>query len=88
MPTGVHKLFINGVEDAIQSQLKAIHGGSDKAALFAQKVRPSRSAEIYFLVDDALPSTKSKYEPDASFWHEDAKCPGFNWNEGYAAEEN
>ena len=81
MPTGVNELFINGAEDEIRSQLKAIHGGLDKAALFAQKVRPSCSTEIYFLVDDAPPSTKSKYEPDASFWHEDAKYPGLRYGQ-------
>ncbi|KAH0565002.1 hypothetical protein GP486_001600, partial [Trichoglossum hirsutum] len=36
MPTGVHRIFIDGVEDAIRCQLKTICGGSDKAALFAQ----------------------------------------------------
>lgn len=76
MPTGVHELFIDGVEDAIRSQLKAIRDGSDKAALFAQKVRPARSTKIYLPVDDAPPNTKSKHEPDASFWHDDAQFPG------------
>jgi len=76
MPTGVHELFIDGVEDAIRSQLKVIRSGSDRAALFAQKVRPARSTEISFPVDDAPSNTKSKYEPDASFWHDDAQYPG------------
>jgi hypothetical protein len=76
MPTGVHELFIDGVEDAIRSQLKAIRKGSDKAALFAQKVRPARSTEIYFPVDGASLTKKSKHEPDASFWHTDARYPG------------
>jgi len=76
MPTGIHELFIDSVEDTIRSQLKVIRNGSDKAALFAQKVRPARSTEIYFPVDDAPPSTKSKHEPDASFWHDDAQYPG------------
>jgi hypothetical protein len=67
MPTGVHELFIGGVEDRIHCQLKTIRGGSDKAALSAQKVRPARSTEIYFPVDDAPPTTKSKHEPDTSF---------------------
>jgi hypothetical protein len=67
MPTGVHELFIDGVEDAIRSQLKAIRSRSDRAALFTQKVRPGRSTKIYFPVDDAPPSTKSKHEPDTSF---------------------
>lgn len=76
MPTGIHELFIGGVEDGIHCQLKTIRGGSDKAALFTQKVRPARSTEIYFPVDDALPITKSKHKPDASFWHADAEYPG------------
>ena len=76
MPTGLHEVFIDGVEDVIRSQLKAIRSGSDKAARFAQKVRPARSTAIYFPVDGAASSKKSKYEPDASFWHEDARYPG------------
>lgn len=76
MPTGVHELFIDGVEDAIRSQLKTIRSGGDKAAFFAQKVRPARSTEIYFPVDNALPGTRLKYELDASFWHKDARYPG------------
>jgi hypothetical protein len=67
MPTGVHEVFIDGVEDVIRSQLKAIRGGSDKAARFAQKVHPARSTAIYFPVDGSAPSEKSKHEPDASF---------------------
>jgi hypothetical protein len=43
---------------------------------FAQKVRPARSTAIYFPVDGSAPSKKSKYEPDASFWHKDARYPG------------
>ena len=69
-------MFIAGVEEAIYSQLKLIRDGSNRAAVFAQKVRPGRSSTIHFPVDDAPPSTKSKHDPDASFWHEDAKYPG------------
>ena len=76
MPTGVHELFINGVKDAIRSQLKAIRRGLDRAALFAQRIRPARSTEIYFPVDGSLPSKRSKHEPDASFWYTDARYPG------------
>lgn len=76
MPTGVHEVFIAGVEDAIYSQLKLIQDGSDGAALFAQKVRPARSTERYFPVEDVLHSANSKHEPDASFWHDDAEYPG------------
>ncbi|KAI9768900.1 MAG: hypothetical protein M1839_003854 [Geoglossum umbratile] len=76
MPTGGHELFIDSVEDTIRYQLKTIRGGSDKAALFAQKVRPARSTEICFPVEDTPPTTKSKHEPDASLWHDDAQYPG------------
>ncbi|KAI9759545.1 MAG: hypothetical protein M1840_003257 [Geoglossum simile] len=76
MPTAVHELLIDGVEDAIRCELKTIRGGSDKAALFAQQVSPARSTIIYFPVDDAPPTTESKHEPDASFWHADAEYPG------------
>ena len=78
MPTGVHEIFIAGVEDAIYTQLKAIRDGPDGAALFAQKVRPARSTEIHFPVDDAPHSTNSKHEPDASFWHDDAHPKGWH----------
>ncbi|XTI90757.1 hypothetical protein V2W45_1470689 [Cenococcum geophilum] len=57
MPTGVRKLFIDNIKDAIRSQLKAIRSGLDRAALFAQKVRPARLTEIYFPLNNALPST-------------------------------
>lgn len=76
MPTAVHELFIARVEDAIHSQLKSIREGPGSAAHFAQKVHPARSTEIYFPVDDTPPSIKSKHEPDASFWHDDAQYPG------------
>ena len=75
MPTGVHELFIDSIEDAIRSQLKLIRNGLDRAALFAQKVRPARSTEVYFQVDDAPPGTTSKHELDASFWHKDVRYP-------------
>ena len=73
MPTGVYKLFINGIKDTIQSQLKVICSRSNRAAFFAQKVWPAQSTEISFPVDSTLSSTKSKYKPDASFWHNDAQ---------------
>lgn len=76
MPTAIHELFIARVEDAIFSQLKSIREGTDDAAAFAHKVAPARSTEIYFPVDNAASGTKSKYEPDTSFWHDDAKYPG------------
>jgi hypothetical protein len=74
MPSAVHELFLDGVEDEIRSQLKAIRSGSDRKARFAQKVRPARSSEIEFPAG-ASP-IKSKYEPDASFRHDDAQYPG------------
>lgn len=76
MPTAVHELFIDGVEDAIRSQLKDIRGGSGSAATFARSVQAARSTEIYFPVEDLPTGTRSKHEPDASFWHSDAQYPG------------
>lgn len=76
MPTGVHELFIDGVEDAIRTQLKSIRDGTDKAAIFARKVRPARSTEICFPLEEASSNAKTKHEPDASFWHDDAQYPG------------
>jgi hypothetical protein len=76
MPTGIHELFIDGVEDAIRCRLKTIRGQSGNAARFAHKVRPARSTAIYFPVENSLSNAKSKHEPDASFWHKDAQYPG------------
>lgn len=74
MPSAVHELFIDGLEDEIRSQLKAIRGESDGKAQFAQKVRAARSTEIRFAANAS--SSQSKYEPDASFGHIDAQYPG------------
>ncbi|KAF1992951.1 hypothetical protein P154DRAFT_451502 [Amniculicola lignicola CBS 123094] len=74
MPTGIHERFIDAVEDDIRSQLKAIRSGSDRKARFAQKVQSTRSTEINFAANTA--SSKFKYEPDASFGHDDAQYPG------------
>ena len=70
MPTGVHEFLIEGVEDDIRSQLKAIRNGSDRKARFAQKVQPTRSTEIRFA------TSSSRYYLDISFGHEDALYPG------------
>jgi hypothetical protein len=67
MPTGIHELFIDGVEDEIRSQMKAIRRGSGKEARFAQKVRPARSTVIEFPAEGISSDRKSRYEPDASF---------------------
>ncbi|ORY12467.1 hypothetical protein BCR34DRAFT_563855 [Clohesyomyces aquaticus] len=88
MPTAVHELFIARVEDTIFSQLKSICEGSSNAAAFAQKVQPARSTEIYFPVDDAPPGTRSKHEPDASFWHTDARYPGVIIEVAYSQKKN
>lgn len=37
-------------------------------------MRPARSTEIHFATSAS--SSKSKYEPDALFWHDDAQYPG------------
>ena len=69
-------MFMAGVEDAINNQLRLIREGSSRAATFAQKVRPAASSYIYLPVEDAPSGAKSKHEPDASFLHEDALYPG------------
>ncbi|KAH7061029.1 hypothetical protein BKA63DRAFT_538703 [Paraphoma chrysanthemicola] len=61
MPSAVHELFIDGLEDEIRSQPKAI-------------LRLARSTEIHFAANAS--SSQSKYEPDASFGHDDAQYPG------------
>jgi hypothetical protein len=76
MPTPVHEFFIDGVEDAIRSQLKYIRDGSDEAAIFAQKIHAARSTAIYLPTDDAPHHKESRREPDASFRHDDAQYPG------------
>lgn len=73
MPTEIHECFIDKVEDGIRSQLKTIQNGSGKKAEFAQKVHPARSTYIRL---GASMSSKSKYEPDASFRHKHAQYPG------------
>jgi hypothetical protein len=75
MPTAIHELFIDKLEDEIRSQLKAIRCGTDRRkARFAEKVQPARSTEICFPA--SVSCSKSKYEPDASFVHDDAQYPG------------
>ena len=39
-------------------------------------MRPARSTDVYFPAEYAPSNTKSKYEPDASFWHDAARDPG------------
>ncbi|KAH5618965.1 hypothetical protein HBI23_245930 [Parastagonospora nodorum] len=74
MPTETHERFIDAVEDDIRSQLKKVRNGTGRKAAFARKVHPARSTEIRF--DASALSSKSKYEPDASFRHDDARYPG------------
>jgi hypothetical protein len=87
MPTGLHEIFIDRVEDAIRSQLKAVRKGSGQAARFAQKVFPARSTEIFLPVDENPSRMKSKYEPDASFCHIDAKYPGAIFEVAYSQQK-
>ncbi|KAH8695787.1 hypothetical protein GQ44DRAFT_779736 [Phaeosphaeriaceae sp. PMI808] len=76
MPTPIHELFIDRVEDTIRDQLKAIRSGSDRAAIFAKKVQVARSTEIFLPSDSAPSITRSKHEPDTCFWHDNAIYPG------------
>jgi len=50
-------------------------------------VRPARSTEIYFPVENAPSNTKSKYEPDVSFWHDDARYSGIIIEVGYSQKK-
>ncbi|KAL6711565.1 hypothetical protein ACN47E_004499 [Coniothyrium glycines] len=70
MPTGVHEFLIDLVEDDIRNQLRAIHERSSSAAHFAESIRPARSTEIRFA------NSKSRFHPDISFGHKDARFPG------------
>ncbi len=45
-------------------------------ASFARKVQPAGSTEIYVSKENAPFNTKSKHEPDASFWHSGAQYSG------------
>ena len=48
------------------------------------KVRPARSTEVCISVENAPSSTKLKYEPDASFRHDDARYPGVIIEDAYS----
>jgi hypothetical protein len=74
MATEIHERFIDKVEDDIRTQLRTIQNGSGKKAEFAQKVHPARSTHIH--LGASISSSKSRYEPDASFRHKDAQYPG------------
>jgi hypothetical protein len=87
MPTAVHELFIARVEDAIHTQLKLIREESSRAANFAGKVHPALSTKIFFPAEDSASSRRSKYEPDASFWHEDAEYPGVIFEVAYSQKK-
>lgn len=75
-PTAVHEIFIDRLEDAIRSQLKAFQNGSGTASHFARKVQASRCTEMNIPVDGAPHDSQSKYHPDASFRHKNAQYPG------------
>lgn len=76
MPTKIHESLIRLFDESIIDQLKLIRNGSDKAALFAQRLRCYGSGDIYFPSDDAPQSRKSHRSPDTSFEHLDADYPG------------
>ncbi|KAF4547074.1 Hypothetical protein D9617_61g013250 [Elsinoe fawcettii] len=90
MPTHMHELLVERVEDSIRSQLKSIASRQDRQASFAQKIIAARSSQVLLphekadSDDDDPPGKKdsnqaikySKYEPDASFRHKDARYPG------------
>ncbi|PVH91052.1 hypothetical protein DM02DRAFT_647422 [Periconia macrospinosa] len=80
MPAPVHELFTARVEDAIFSQLKSIREGAGDVAAFTQKVHSARSTEIHFLMWNGTSTKRSKHEPDASFWHDEARYPDSDTN--------
>ena len=55
----------------IYSQLKSIYQRLSSAVYFIQKVYPTYSTKIYFLVNDTPLNIKSKHELDAFFWYND-----------------
>ena len=69
MPTGVHELFLARVEDAIRSQLNQFAAEIVRQRPSHGKVWPALSIKTCFSVENAPSNSKSKYEPDASFWH-------------------
>lgn len=88
MPTAVHELFIDSFEDIIKNCLKDIREEpSSAAAKFAQKIRAARSTSIYFPVENSTTDTKSKHDPDASFWHMNAKYPGVIIEVAYSQQQ-
>lgn len=72
MHTLLHEFFLFQVVLAIENELQSIRNGSDGAALFAQDVKGAGSGEVSFPIDDVV----SKHNPDASFWHKNARYPG------------
>ncbi|KAL5118396.1 hypothetical protein ACEQ8H_003746 [Pleosporales sp. CAS-2024a] len=85
MPTAIHDCFIQAVRDDIYNQLKEIRNGSGKKAKFAQNVYVGGSTTIHFDTDTS--SSKSRYDPDNSFWHEDAQYPGVIFEVGYSQQK-
>jgi hypothetical protein len=85
MPSVVHELFVQAVEDAIRTQLKALRRKLGRTAQFAQKVQLSGSTEILLVASD--PSSKSRYGPDVSFWHDSAQYPGVIFEVAYSLEK-
>ncbi|KAF2758767.1 hypothetical protein EJ05DRAFT_438545 [Pseudovirgaria hyperparasitica] len=76
MPTAIHELFLARVEEAIHNQLKSIYAESTSRSTFAKKVKIARSTRIHLPNDKDPDGIQSKYEPDTSFWHDDAEYPG------------
>ncbi|MCJ1426648.1 hypothetical protein MMC29_004551 [Sticta canariensis] len=76
MLTNIHESLIAAFEKSIIVQLELISNGSDKAALFAPRLRCKHSTDIYFPSDDAPHSRKAHRSPDTSFRHLGAHYPG------------
>jgi Uma2 family endonuclease len=70
MPATIHEFFLKNVEQAIENQLNSIRCGSEKAALFAQKIRLFGSPTIEF------PTGSERHVPDSAFGRKKATYPG------------
>ncbi|OAL53034.1 hypothetical protein IQ07DRAFT_669743 [Pyrenochaeta sp. DS3sAY3a] len=85
--SAIHQSFVGAVDDEIRRQLNTIRSGTDRKARFAQKVHPMRSSTIRFAATASAPFSKSRYDPDASFKHANARYPGFIFEVSYSQKK-
>ncbi|KAL6165610.1 hypothetical protein ACJQWK_08829 [Exserohilum turcicum] len=73
-PTNVHRLFLDSVEYAIESQLESIRNGPGRKARFVQNIRLTRPSTI--CLPAKASSDVSRHDADAGLKHVDARYPG------------